>query len=35
MGLGSKKDVHLDGSTTGSVSRLEILEGPSVCFGME
>ncbi|MHC2279069.1 transposase-like protein [Bradyrhizobium diazoefficiens] len=29
MGLDSKKDVHLDGSTTGSVSRLEILEGPS------
>ena len=29
MGLDSKKDVHLDGSTTGSVSRLEVLEGPS------
>src|SRR4029450_4222463 len=29
MGLDSKKDVHLDGSTTGSLSRLEVLEGPS------
>ena len=29
MGLDSKKDVHLDGSTTGSVSRLEVLEGPT------
>lgn len=29
MGLDSKKDVHLDGSTTGAVSRLEVLEGPS------
>ncbi|MGY4568184.1 MULTISPECIES: IS66-like element accessory protein TnpA [Bradyrhizobium] len=29
MGLDSKKDVHLDGSSAGSVSRLEILEGPS------
>ncbi|MCK1405278.1 transposase [Bradyrhizobium sp. 76] len=29
MGLDSKKDVHLDGSTRGSVSRLEVLEGPS------
>ena len=29
MGLDSKKDVHLDGSSVGSVSRLEILEGPS------
>lgn len=29
MGLDSKKDVHLGGSTTGSVSRLEVLEGPS------
>ena len=28
MGLDSKKDVHLDGSR-GSVSRLEVLEGPS------
>ncbi|MGY4606952.1 transposase [Bradyrhizobium sp. USDA 4474] len=27
MGLDSKKDVHLDGP--GSVSRLEVLEGPS------
>jgi hypothetical protein len=27
MGLDSKKDVHLDGSTTGAVSRLEVLEG--------
>ncbi|VIO80368.1 hypothetical protein CI1B_84020 [Bradyrhizobium ivorense] len=29
MGLDSKKDVHLGGSSAGSVSRLEILEGPS------
>lgn len=29
MGLDSKKDVHLDGSPVGSVSRLEVLEGPS------
>ena len=29
MGLDSKKDVHLDGLSVGSVSRLEILEGPS------
>jgi transposase len=29
MGLDSKKDVHLDGSSAGLVSRLEILEGPS------
>ena len=29
MGLDSKKDVHLDGSSAGSVSRLEVLEGPS------
>lgn len=29
MGLDSKKDVHLDGSSVGSVSRLEVLEGPS------
>ncbi|MET4222580.1 hypothetical protein ABIB00_007819, partial [Bradyrhizobium sp. LB14.3] len=29
MGLDSKKDVHLDGSTRGSVGRLEVLEGPS------
>ncbi|WP_271608483.1 transposase [Bradyrhizobium sp. CCBAU 21359] len=29
MGLDSKKDVYLDGSSAGSVSRLEILEGPS------
>ena len=29
MGLDSKKDVHSDGSTRGSVSRLEVLEGPS------
>ncbi|MFQ3453261.1 transposase [Bradyrhizobium sp. UFLA01-814] len=28
MGLDSKKDVHLDGPS-GSVSRLEVLEGPS------
>jgi len=29
MGLDGKKDVHLDGSSVGSVSRLEVLEGPS------
>ncbi|MEK9281108.1 transposase [Bradyrhizobium sp. ISRA442] len=29
MGLDSKKDVHLDGPSAGSVSRLEVLEGPS------
>lgn len=29
MGLDSKKDVHLDGLSAGSVSRLEVLEGPS------
>ncbi|MET4037346.1 hypothetical protein ABMB68_008848 [Bradyrhizobium sp. RT4a] len=29
MGLDSKKDVHLDGSSAGAVSRLEVLEGPS------
>jgi transposase len=29
MGLDSKKDVHLDFSSAGSVSRLEVLEGPS------
>src|ERR1700744_2184228 len=29
MGLDSKKDVHLDGSSIRPVSRLEILEGPS------
>lgn len=29
MGLDGKKDVHLDGSTAGPVSRLEVLEGPS------
>lgn len=29
MGLGSKKDVHLDGSSLGPVSRQEALEGPS------
>ncbi|MCG2645726.1 MULTISPECIES: transposase, partial [Bradyrhizobium] len=29
MGLDSKKDVYLDGSSAGSVSRLEVLEGPS------
>ncbi|WP_244521641.1 hypothetical protein [Bradyrhizobium sp. DOA9] len=27
MGLDSKKDVHLDGPSAGSVSRLEVLEG--------
>ncbi len=29
MGLDSKKDVHFAGSPVGSVSRLEVLEGPS------
>ncbi|MET4029511.1 MULTISPECIES: transposase [Bradyrhizobium] len=29
MGLDGKKDVHLDGSSVGAVSRLEVLEGPS------
>jgi len=29
MGLDDKKDVHLDGPSAGSVSRLEVLEGPS------
>ena len=29
MGLDSKKDVHLDGSSAGPVRRLEVLEGPS------
>lgn len=29
MALESKKDVHLDGSPVGPVSRLEVLEGPS------
>ncbi|MGV7219827.1 transposase [Bradyrhizobium sp. UFLA05-112] len=29
MELDGKKDVHLDGSSVGSVSRLEVLEGPS------
>jgi transposase len=29
MGLDSKKDVHFDGPSAGSVSRLEVLEGPS------
>ncbi len=29
MGLVSKKDVHLDGSSVEPVSRLEVLEGPS------
>lgn len=29
MGLDSKNDVHLDGSSGGRVSRLEVLEGPS------
>lgn len=29
MGLDSKKDVQLDGSPVGTVSRLEVLEGPS------
>lgn len=28
-GLDSKKDVHLDGSPVGPVSRLEVFEGPS------
>jgi transposase len=29
MGLDGKKDVHLDSSSVGTVSRLEVLEGPS------
>ena len=29
MGLDGKKDVHLDGSSVGAVSRLEVLEGPT------
>src|SRR4051794_13003322 len=29
MGLDGKRDVHLDGSSVGAVSRLEVLEGPS------
>jgi hypothetical protein len=29
MGLDGKKDVHLDSSSIGAVSRLEVLEGPS------
>ncbi|MGY3078155.1 transposase [Bradyrhizobium sp. LM6.10] len=29
MALDGKKDVHLDGSSVGPVSRLEVLEGPS------
>ncbi|WP_439923187.1 transposase [Nitrobacter sp. JJSN] len=29
MVLDGKKDVHLDGSSTGIVSRLEVLEGPT------
>ena len=29
MGLDGKKGVHLDGSSVGTVSRLEVLEGPS------
>ena len=29
MGLDSKKDVHLDGSSVRPVSRLEVLEGPT------
>jgi len=29
MGLDGKKDVHLDSSSVGAVSRLEVLEGPS------
>lgn len=29
MGSDSKKDAHLDVSSAGSVSRLEVLEGPS------
>ena len=31
MGLDGKKDVHLDSSSVGAVSRLEVLEGPSGC----
>jgi transposase len=29
MGLDGKKDVHLDSSSVGAVSRLEVLEGPT------
>jgi transposase len=29
MGLDGKKDVHLDSSSVGAISRLEVLEGPS------
>lgn len=29
MGLDGKKDVHLDSSSVGTVSRREVLEGPS------
>lgn len=29
MGLDGKKDVHLDGSSVGAITRLEVLEGPS------
>lgn len=29
MGLDGKRGVHLDVSTSGSISRLEVLEGPS------
>lgn len=29
MGLDGKKDVHLDSSPIGAVSRIEVLEGPS------
>lgn len=29
MVLDGKKDVHLDGSSTGTVSRLEVIEGPT------
>ena len=35
MGLDSKKDVHLDGSTTGSVSRLELVIGDLEKAGTE
>ncbi|WP_271520429.1 transposase [Bradyrhizobium sp. CCBAU 53380] len=31
MGWDSKKDVHLDGTSPGSVSGLEVLERPSGC----
>ena len=29
MGLDGKSDVHLDSSSVGAISRLEVLEGPS------